>query len=251
MQREYSSYSYAYDNAALVLKECLRGMRHLTLYARYLGLRIVSSFPGFLRRPTRSVVTRVDHLAEQVERRTAIVIHQYLDPAITRDSQTATFSKVIAREDAPVVFAKTSYDNLKLIVAYLSPTLEVEDKFFISEMLSACAYRKAAVHFAEFEKDRTKAGLLTAQMMHQGVIRTHISTNAVKSPSANVARLAKVSCFAHMLWMVIARDYAPEHENDLLYACCDLSAVIAGQIEEADEDPRKLGEILKVHAEII
>lgn len=251
MQSGYSSYSYFYDNAALILKECLRGARHLTLYARYLGLKVLSSFPAFIRRPTRSVVTRVDHLAEEVERRTSFVIHQYLDPDITRDSQTATFSKIIIREDAPVVFAKISYDNLKLIVAYLSPTLEVDDKFFISEMLSACAYRKSAAHFAEFEKDRTKAGLLAAQMMHQGVIRTHNSTNAVKSASANVAQLAKVSCFAHLLWMVIARDYAPEQENNLLYACCDLSAVIAGQIEEAGEDPHKLGEILKVHAEII
>lgn len=251
MHSEYAFRSYVFDNVVLVLKEGLRGIRHLSLYARSLGLRVTSHLPGFLRRPTRSAVSHVDHIAEKVERRTSNVVHHYLDPEITRDSETATFAKILSRENAPVLFAKTTYDNLKITLEYLSPSLEVNDKFFISEMLSACAYRKAASNFDSLDEDCTKAGLLVAQLIRQGAIRTHMSKNATKSSELNVIQLAKVSCFAHMLWLVIAREYVPERERDLLYACCDLCVVIFEQIEEAGDDPQKLGELLKVHAEII
>lgn len=251
MQNEYTFSAFVFDNVVLVLKEGLRGVRHLSLYARSLGLRVTSYLPGFIRRPTRSAVSHVDHIAERIERRTSDVVHHYLDPEITRDSETATFAKILDRENAAVLFAKTTYDNLKITLNYLSPTLEVSDKFFISEMLSACAYRKSAAHFNDFEEDYTKAGLLVAQLIRQGAIRTRKSKNAARSSELNVTQLAIVSCFAHMLWLVIAREYVPERERDLLYACCDLSLVISKQIEEAGDDPLMLGELLKVHAEII
>lgn len=251
MQSEYTFSAYVFDNVVLVLKEGLRGIRHISLYVRSLGLRVTSYLPEFIRRPTRTAVSHVDHIAEKVERRTSDVVHYYLDPEITRDSESATFAKILVRENAAVLFAKTTYDNLKITLDYLSPTLEVSDKFFISEMLSACAYRKSSGQFNGFEDDYNKAGLLVAQLIRQGAIRTGKSKNAVKSSELNVTQLVKVSCFAHMLWLVIAREYVPERERDLLYACCDLSVVIFEQIEAAGDDPQKLGELLKVHAGII
>lgn len=252
MQNGYaSSLPNLLGNAALVLKEGLRGIRYITLSARYFWGEIFKSFPEAIRRPIFTIVGRFDDLAEKVDRRTSSAAHYYLDPEIARDSDTGTFTKIIERNDASVVFAKTTYDSLKLIVRYSSLAMEIEEKFFISEMLSACAYRKSVGRFADLHQDRDKAGLLAASLMRQGVIRTHTSYNAAKSQNENISKLAKVSCFANMLWLVIARDYIPEREEDLLYACCDLSLVIAGQIEEAGDDPEKLGALLKSHAEII
>ena len=240
-----------FGNIALVIKEGLRGLRHIALFLRYFWGKIFESFPGFIRRPVFTMVNRFDKIAEKIDRKTSNAAHHYLDPAIARDSDTATFSKIIVREDASVVFAKTTYDNLKRIVGYLSSVMEIEERFFISEMLSACAYRKSVSKFEQLKPDRAKAGLLNASLLRQGVIRTRTSSNAVKSSDENIRKLARVSSFANMLWLVVARDYVPEREEDLLYACCDLAYVIAGQIEEAGEDYQKLGELLKTHVEII
>lgn len=240
-----------YGNIALVLKEGLRGARYLVKSARHGCVRLFHAMPSAIRRPILGLVAQFDTIAERVDRRTSNAAHHYLDPAIARDSDTATFSKIIARQDASVLFAKITYDNLKLIIAYLSPTMEIEEKFFISEMLSACAYRKAAARFDSLERDSDKAGLLAAHLLVQGVVRTPASTNAAKSANSDIGRLARVSSFANMLWLVVARDYVPEREEHLLYACCDLALVIAEQIEGAGQDDAQLGALLQSHAEII
>lgn len=240
-----------FGNAALLLKEGLRGIRYVTLLARNFWVKVFTSLPSNLRRPVLSLMNQFDRFAEKIDRKTSTVAHYYLDPDIARDPDTATFSKIIVKEDAPVVFAKTSYDNLKLIVVYLSEVMNIEEKFFISEMLSACAYRKSVDRFSEFAKDYPKSGLLVSKLMQMGVIRTHTSANAVNSQNENIRKLAMVSCFSNMLWLVVARDFIPEREKELLYACCDLAIVIADQIDDAGDDPEALGEILKYHAEII
>ena len=236
---------------SLMLKEGMRGIRHVALVVRAYWVGLFKTLPTAIRQPFLSLVAQFDRLAERVDRETSKAAHHYLDPAVARDSETATFSKIILRDDAPVMFAKTSYDNLKLIVPYLSEVMEIEEKFFISEMLSACAYRKSITRFAELDDDSSKAGWLTVNLMRQGVIRTHNSTNAIKSPDPKISKLARISSFASMLWLVIARDYIPERERDLLYSCCDLALVIEGQIEDAGDDYAQLGELLRSHAEII
>lgn len=252
MQNSYAPNSWnIYGNIALVLKEALRGTRYIVLSSRYFWGDLFKLLPAFIRRPIFKMVNRFDELAEKVDNKTSRAAHYYLDPAIARDSETATFSKIVVREDAPVVFAKLTYDNLKRIVKYLSSAMNIEEKFFISEMLSACAYRKSVNKFADMEQDRAKAGLLNSNLMHQGAIRTHTSTNAANSSDEDIRKLARVSCFANMLWLVVERDYAPESDEDLLYACCDLAFVIAGQIDNAGKDYQKLGELLIAHAEII
>lgn len=252
MQNGYAPNSWnMYGNIALVLKEILRGARYIALSLRYFWGEIIKSFPGFIRGPIFTMVNRFDKFAEKVDRKTSNAAHHYLDPTIARESKSATSAKIIVREDASVVFAKTTYDNLKRIVGYLSSTMDIKEKFFISEMLCACAYRKSAHIFTDLEQDKAKAGLLNASIIRQGIIRTHISSNAAYSPVQKIRKLARISSFAHMLWLVVARDYLPEREEDLLYACCDLAYVIASQIEDAGEDYQKLDELLKAHAKII
>lgn len=238
-------------NIAIALKEGLRGARYMALTGRMLFLQLVSKLPFGLKTPITKSVHKFDVIAQRVDEETSKVVHHYLDPSIARDSDNATFSKIIARDDASVVFAKTSYDNLKQIVNYLSPHIGIEQKFFISEMLSACAFRKAFSQFQSVDGDHTRAAILVEQLLQQGAIRTQTSSNAAKSDIPEIAQLARVSCFANMLWLSLARDYVPDREEDLLYACCDLALVIDQQIEDATGDIEKFGELLKYHAEIV
>ena len=243
--------SQIYHVAGLVIKDGLRGVRHILLYLRSVGIRGISLFPAFLKRPSTSVVRRVDSLAEHVERRVAHVVHQYLDPAITRDSEMATFSKIAIRQDAPCLFAKTTYDNLKPALLYVRQRVELQEDFFISEMLSACAYRKAQVDVSANADDYKNGASVLIQLMQQGVIRTHKSRNAYRSSNPKIQKVAEIAYFAHMLWLLIARDYRAAYENHLLYACCDLSFVIHDQIRQAGHDTEHLARLLRTHVEIV
>ena len=242
---------HIYNFGALMLKEILRATKFIARSIRRICRKIFMTFPEFMRRPIFSMVKRLDQITDEVDRKTSNVMHQYLDPNIARDSNSATLSKIIVHDNASVIFAKLTYDNLKLIVKHFSAVMEIEEKFFISEMLSARAYQKSAAQFNSVEQDEIKAGMINSTLLHQGVIRTQRSLNAANSPDKEIKKLAEISCFANMLWLVVVRDYVPEHEEDLFYACCDLSYVIAEQIEEAGDDYQKLGELLKTHAEII
>ena len=243
--------SQIYDVAGLAIKDTLRGFRHISLYLRSVGIRIIHLFPAVLRNPSKSVVCRVDHLAEHVERRAATVVHHYLDPDITRDSEMATFARIAIKEDAPRLFAKTTYDNLKPTLAYLKAQAGIGEEFFISEMLSACAYRKAKVEASRNGDEYANAASVLSQLMRQGVIRTNKSLNAYRSSNPDIRKLTEITYFAHMLWLLIARDYEPEREHHLLHACCDLSSVIHGQISEAEHDIDELARLLRFHAEMV
>ncbi len=243
--------SQIFDIATLAIKDSLRGFRHISLYVRSVWVRAIVYFPSFLKKPSKSLVRRVDHLAEHVERTTANVVHQYLDPDITRDSEMATFSKIIIKDDAPRLFAKTTYDNLKLANTYLGPRVAPSEAFFISEMLSACAFRKARIRVDAVGEESTNAALVLVQLLNQGVLRTSRSVNAYRSSRKDIRKFAEVTCFAHMLWLLIARDYEPEREHHLLHACCDLSLVIHEQINEAGGDIDKLAKLLSIHARMV
>jgi hypothetical protein len=197
------------------------------------------------------VVRRIDNFAEQVKKKTTTVVHQYFDPAITRDSEVATFAKIVLHDDAPLIFAKTSLKYLDLTLEYLTPKPELKEQFFISEMLSALAYRKANIEKVEEVDEFSSAAVVLSQLMKQGAIRTHKGLNAYHSQDQDVRKLVGVSYFAHMLWLLIARDYEPELEHPLLYSCCDLSSVIFEQIVEAGQDVEKLSRLLRLHAEMV
>ncbi len=243
--------SQIYHMAGLVIKDMCRGLRYILLYLRSIGIRVISVFPAFLKKPSKSVIRHVDTLAEHVERRVGNAIHQYLDPAITRDSEMATFAKIVIQEDAPRLFAKTTYDNLKLTLAYVQQRAGLKEEFFISEMLSACAYSKAEIDASANEDAYKNASSVLIQLMKQGVIRTHRSLNAYRSSDPEIQKIAEITYFAHMLWLLLARDYELKREYHLLHACCDLSSVIHAQIRAAGHDNKALAQLLRTHAEIV
>ena len=214
-------------------------------------MRVIAIFPTFLKKPSTSIVRHVDTFAGHMERHIGNAIHQYLDPAITRDSEMATFTKIIIQDDAPCLFAKTTYDNLKPTLAYVQQRIGLKEEFFISEMLSACAYRKAEINISSHENTYNNASCVLIQLMKQGVIRTHRSLNAYRSNDKNIQKTVEITYFAHMLWLLLARDYKIEQEHHLLHACCDLSAVIHGQIKQAGHDKQALARLLQTHAEIV
>lgn len=251
MAQHGSTGSQAVEILGLATKDVLRGFRHVTLYFRAIGVKAIAAFPSFLRKPSKRMVDGIDTIAEQVERRTATVVHQYLDPDITRDSEMATFPKIVVRDDAARLFAKTTYDNLKLTLSYLTPQLELNERFFISEMLSACAYRKVVMdNLADYD-EYLHAAIVLQQLEKQGAIRTHRSLNAARSNDSEIKKLTQIAYFSHMLWLLVARDYEAEREFHLLHACCDLSAVIYEQIAEAEGDREKTADLLRIHAEMV
>lgn len=243
--------SEIYHTVGLVIKDMCRGVKYILLYLRSVGIRAIAVFPTFLKKPSKSIVRHVDTFAEHVERHIGNAIHQYLDPAITRDSEMATFTKIVIQDDASRLFAKTTYDNLKPTLAYVQHRIGLKQDFFISEMLSACAYRKAEIHISSEKYIYNNAASVLIQLMKQGIIRTHRSLNAYHSNDTNIQKTVEIAYFAHMLWLLLARDYEAKREHHLLYACCDLSAVIHNQIKDAKHDKNTLAQLLQTHAEIV
>ena len=236
---------------ALPIKDLLRGIRHVLLGIRNQVSCLKNRLPRSLRRLGDMLIGRIDGLAARVDRNSSLVIHRYLDPEISRDAETAAFSKLIQREEAPMLFAKIAYENLKSTTDYLCRTAEHHDRFFISEMFAALAYRKAAQAFGDTETDLEKASVLLSSLLQTGPVRTASSTNAAVSPDEDVRQLARAASFAIVLWLVVARDCTPEGEEQLLFACADLSLAIIDRIEEAGEDSAELHMLLTEHVEVV
>lgn len=243
--------NYFFGGVALPVKEALRGVRHVLLSVRGAALRSGDRLPRPLRAFGGEAAGRLDRLAARVDRNSSLVAHRYLDPAISRDAETAAFSRLVQHGDAAVLFAKVAYDNLKLTVPYMCRNAERQESFFISEMLAAMAYRKAARRFAGRDDDIEKAALLLAAMLRTGVVRTAASANAAQSSEQAVRRLARMATFATVLWLVVARDCTPQGEEKLLFACCDLAIVLAPEIDAAGDDGGQLAALLKTHAGMV
>lgn len=249
--RPASADSYFFGGVALPIKEALRGIRHVVMVARDVAICFKDRLPDSLRSFGTAVIMRFDRFAAKVDRNSSLAVHRFLDPAISRDAETAAFSRLISRDAAAILFAKVAYDNLKLTIPYICRNTELHESFFVSEMLAAFAYRKAAKGFPDTSDDIEKAALLLSSMCHSGVIRTAVSANAFRSSDDAIRGLAGMANFATVLWLVVARDCTPEGEEGLLFACCDLAIVLAPQIDEAGEDSTRLNALLNTHADMV
>lgn len=240
-----------FHTVALPLKEGLRGVRHILRAIRDRVACVLSSLPDKLRPFGSAAVKQFDRIADRVDRRSSYLAHRYFDPQIAPDAKTAAFSKLIKRDDAAVFFAKVAYDNLKLVTAYICNSLEREENYFISEMLAALAFRRAEARFAGATSDREKAGLLLASMYQTGILRTSASANATKSTDASIEKLARIAGFSTMLWLNVEKDCAPEGEEALLFACCDLAIAIADDVMSAGDDAEKLTDLLSLNSGLV
>lgn len=240
-----------FHTVALPLKEALRGIRHILRAVRDRVACVLSALPNRVRPLGSAAVKQFDRVADRVDRRSSYLAHRYFDPQIAPDAETAALSKLIKRDDAAVFFAKVAYDNLKLVTAYICHSLGHEENYFISEMLAALAFRRAESRFATTTSDREKAGLLLASMYQTGILRTSASANAAKSADASVEKLARIAGFSTMLWLNVEKDCAPEGEEALLFACCDLAIAIADDIVSAGDDAEELTELLSANAGLV
>ena len=254
--------SHFLEVAALAIKDSLRGVLHISLHNRSICIEAVRLFPDSMTQPSKSVVRRVDYLAEKVARRTAGIVHQYLDPAIPEDWQLTTFDKIIHQDAGAHYFAKITYDNMKLAIAYLAPRMAAPaDNFFISEMLAAHAFRKAKISPIEKEANFHYAACVLSQMLKCGVVRPNTSRYADENRHQESQKLASVICFAHMLWLLIARDITSKDiasknmvqakQLALLHTCCDLALVLYDQIQGAGHTPDELARLLSTYAKIV
>lgn len=246
MGRQFASVeALLFHAVALPLKEALRGIRHIMRATRDRFACVLSSLPDKIRPLGSAAVDRFDRIADRVDRRSSYIAHRYFDPQIAPDAGTAALAKLIKRNDAPVFFAKVAYDNLKLVTAYSCDALEREENYFISEMLAALAYRRVESQILTSNDDKERAGLLLSSMYRTGVIRTSASINAVKSADPAVEKLARISCFSTMLWLNVEKDCAPEGEEALLFACCDMAIAVADEVVQAGDDVEALAKLLR------
>ena len=95
---------------------------------------------------------------------------------------------------------------MKLVTAYLAPRMVSADKLFISEMRAAYAFRKAKVPLTIEEAHFHDAASVFSQMLKCGVIRPIPRFHANGSYQENSQKFVTVSGFAHMLWLLIARE---------------------------------------------
>lgn len=264
MDKNYALTTNLGDHAATVLKESLRGVRHVILYIRGKFLSLFGILPNFVAKPVDSVTVRVDNIAERFDRRTSKVVHKYLDPSPHVDPRSLTLAQALEQDD-PYLFAKNTYDNMKIVVPYISEQLSKTDQYFISEFFAACSFRRAMSTYSKL-KTNSKisnalfsytgehfelAGHLTHQLIKLGVIRTKHSVNAVSSADSLVNRVASLSCFAVMLYLLISRKPSEEREDYLLLLCCDLSLNVADEIMHAKGNPAALGKMLQQNAALI
>lgn len=267
MHRNYTLTSHFSDHIATVLKDSLRGVRHIALYVRGKLVSLFKALPSSISKPADSVATRVDHIAARVERRTSKAVHRYLDPVRAEDPHTLTLHRIMDGEDAPYVFAKSTYDSLKIVVPYISDQLGGEEQFFISEFFAACAFHRAVTDldkknadastqtdssFAEDSDDMFRlAGLLALHLIRQGVIRTRHSANAASSNESPIGKIAIASCFAAILYLTISREAGEKRENYLLLLCCDVSLNVISDIIAAKDDARALSQLLSQNSALI
>jgi len=181
------------------------------------------------------VVDRFDRIADRVNRNTSRIAHRYLDPKVSRKADVAVLSRLAALDDAnaSVIFAKLSYDNMKNAVAYLCNRCDSSSSFFISEMLGAVAYGKAAGSFKSEIPEAEKAAALMQSLLQIGMLRTGNSANAANAQQRTTRQIASLSAFATVLWLIIERELTPESEEELLIDCCDLSLAQSEAIETA------------------
>lgn len=261
MHRNYTITSHFSDHIATLLKDSLRGVRHIALYIRGKLLGFFKVLPSFMSRPADSVAARVDHIATRVERRTSKAVHRYLDPDSAEDPHTLTLNRILSSNDAPYIFAKSTYDSLKIVLPYISKQLGGEEQYFISEWFAACTFHRGMTILDRGKSDSAQgddndrmfqlAGLLTQHLISQGVIRTRHSANAATSTDSTISKVAITSCFAAMLYLTIFRESAEKRENYLLLLCCDVSINIVPDIIAAKDDPVALTELLRQNSALI
>lgn len=267
MQRNHTLTSHFSDHIATLLKDSLRGVRHIALYVRGKLLSLINILPSFISKPADSVAARVDHIAARVDRRTSKAVHRYLDPDSCEDPHTLTLKRIMGGDDAPYVFAKSTYDSLKIVVPYVSKQFGGEEQYFISELFAACAFHRGvtdldshqnktdcstnSLHHMKDDKMFRLAGLLTLHLLRQGVIRTRHSTNAASSTDSPINKVAITSCFASMLYLTISREPAVERENYLLLLCCDVSINLLADVIDAKDDAEALSDLLSQNSALI
>ena len=93
-------------------------------------------------------------------------------------------------------------------------------------------------------------------MLKCGVVRPNTSRYADENRHQESQKLASVICFAHMLWLLIARDITSKDmvqakQLALLHTCCDLALVLYDQIQEAGHTPDELTRLLSTYAKIV
>lgn len=233
---------------ALPVKDALRGVRYGLQSFRDAAVSLQSRLPGPLNTLGAAAIDRLDRVATEVDRNTSLVVHRYLDPLIARDAETAAFSNLIAHPNAPLLFARIGYDNLKPLIAYICKNYDHEESFFISEMLAAIAWQRAAAAMDETNDDTKKAALLLVSMSATGVVRTTTSANAARSSVDVTHKIARVAGFALIVWLLIERNCTPEDEEALLFTCCDLALALGEMIDAAGDDAALLSDLIESYA---
>ena len=145
---------------------------------------------------------------------------------------------------------------MKLATAYLAPRIPSTDNLFISEMRAARAFRRAKIPAVEESRHFHHAASLLRQMLSQGVVRPHARLPAYPRLTEENQKFVTVSCFAYMVWLLIARDMpahsmTPNKEHALLYTCCDLALVVNDQIRDAGHATDELARLLSTYARMV
>ncbi len=237
----------------LSVKDGLRGIRHILLSLRNRFARVARRSPAPMRQFGKVLVSHFDRIADRVDRNTSSIVHRYLDPEISRKADVAVLSRITSLDEASasVIFAKISYDNLKSVIAYLCDRLDHEGHFFVSEALGAVAYGRAAGSFQDTACESTKAAMLLQALLRVGMVRTGSSGNAATSSDADTQKIAQMSVFSAILWLIIERESTPESEDELLIDCCDLALAQAESIYQALEDVQAMADLMAFSRESV
>ena len=228
-------------------------MRHIGFWLRKRIASLFNKLPSSIQTVSDAAIGAFDNIADKVDRNTGAMAHRYLDPKIARFADEAILARLanLDNTSASVLYAKVMYDNLKTATAYFCRSLNVDQQFFISEMLAAVAYGRAASTIQTTYCVQRKAAELLLATQSIGVVRTATGANAALASDDEIATVSKAASFAALLWLIIERGNSPFDEEVLLVDCCDLTLARLEQVNAVGPDVQSTETLLTSCAEIV